>query len=456
MTGTILLVDDDLAFCKLLQRVLEAEYSVTYNTNPLEALEVLKTRNFDLIILDLSMPQMSGIEFLEAVHATSPTQDVLFMTAYAGVETAVEAMKKGATDYLLKPFQNDEVLYAVKNIFKKKELIEENRLLREELDEKNRPQEIIGRSRKLFEVFEIIKRVANLDSIVLITGESGTGKELVARAIHYAGIRRHRRFVPVNCPSIPENLIESELFGHTKGAFSGAQSARPGLFKYADKGTLFLDEIADIPLALQPKLLRVIQEQKIRSVGEEEEKDINVRIILATSKNLKKMVADREFREDLYYRINVVPIHLPALRERADDIPLLVHHFIRKFGRDIRIISDEVMRYLVNYPWPGNIRELQNIIERMLIMAEGGDSLGINDLPCEILENARSHEQKTAWGYAAQKKFMLDQFNRNTVAGALKESGGNVTNAAALLELDRASFQRLMKTCGIKSEDFRE
>jgi len=455
MKGTILLVDDDLAFCKLLKRVLEKEYAVTYHTNPLEALEFLKTRKMDLVILDLHMPQMDGIEFLETIRATLPDQDVLFMTAYAGVEKAVEAMKKGAADYLIKPFQNDELHLVVRNMFGKKELLEENRILREELDEINRPQKIIGKSRKMNDVYEIIKKVGELDSTVLITGESGTGKELVAHAIHHEGARRNRRFVPVNCSAIPENLLESELFGHTKGAFSGAQSARPGLFKYADKGTLFLDEIGDISLPVQAKLLRVIQEQKIRSVGDEEEKEIDVRIILATSRDLKQMIADKEFREDLYYRINVVPLKLPPLRERIDDIPLLVNHFIEKFGRTVKTISGEAMPYLLNYPWPGNVRELQNTVERMLIMA-AGEKVEIMDLPAEVAEYAHCGEQRKTGSYAERKSAMLNQFNMRTVSEALDESGGNVTKAAAALDLERASFQRLMKACGIKSEEFRD
>ncbi|MDO8721668.1 MAG: sigma-54 dependent transcriptional regulator [Syntrophales bacterium] len=455
MKGTILLVDDDIAFCKLLKRVLEEEYTVQYHTNPLEALELLKKKKMDLVILDLYMPQMDGIEFLETLRAASPNQDVLFMTAYAGVEKAVEAMKKGAADYLIKPFQNDELRLVVRNMFGKKELLEENRVLREELNEINRPQKIIGKSRKMTEVYEIIKKVGALDSTVLITGESGTGKELAAHAIHHEGARKNRRFVPVNCSAIPESLLESELFGHTKGAFSGAQSARPGLFKYADKGSLLLDEIGDISLPVQAKLLRVIQEQKIRSVGDEEEKEIDVRIILATSRDLKKMIANKEFREDLYYRINVVPLNLPPLRERADDIPLLVNHFIEKFGRSVKTLSEEAMQYLVNYPWPGNVRELQNIVERMLIMA-AGENVGIIDLPSEVAEYSRCDEQPKTESYAERKKAMLVQFNKRTVIEALAESGGNVTRAAAALYLERASFQRLMKICGIKSEEFRD
>lgn len=455
MKGTILLVDDDLAFCKLLKRVLEEEYSVNYHTNPLDALEFLKTRKMDLVILDLHMPQMDGIEFLETIRTTLPDQDVLFMTAYAGVEKAVEAMKKGAADYLIKPFQNDELHLVVRNMFGKKELLEENRILREELDERNRPQKIIGKSRKMNDVYEIIKKVGELDSTVLITGESGTGKELVAHAIHHEGARRNRRFVPVNCSAIPESLLESELFGHTKGAFSGAQSARPGLFKYADKGTLFLDEIGDISLPVQAKLLRVIQEQKIRSVGDEEEKEIDVRIILATSRDLKQMIADKEFREDLYYRINVVPLKVPPLRERVDDIPLLVKHFIERFGRSVKPVSEEAMEHLLSYPWPGNVRELQNTVERMLIMAAGA-KVEIIDLPSEVAEYSRRDEQPKADSYAERRKAMLDQFNKRTVSEALEESGGNVTRAAAALDMERASFQRLMKVCGIKSEEFRD
>lgn len=454
MKGTVLIVDDDASFCGLLQRVLSDEYAVTFYTNPLEAMDAVKEKTYDLVILDLYMPQMTGMQFLEAAHSALSTHDVLFMTAYAGVETAVEAMKKGASDYLIKPFQNDELLQVVKNIFKKRELVEENRQLKKEIEEISRPQEIIGMSRKMAGVFEIINKVADSSSTVLITGESGTGKELVARAIHYNGTRRNNRFVPVNCSAIPENLLESELFGHSKGAFSGAQTSRPGLFKYADKGTLFLDEIADIPPTMQSKLLRVIQEQRIRSVGDEEEKDIDVRIVSATARDLKQMIANREFREDLFYRINVVPIHLPPLRERKEDIPLLIKHFIERFGLNYKKLSDEVLKYFEAYHWPGNVRELQNTIERMLILAKK-NTIGVDDLPFEIMETAQSIERQKPHSYAERKQTILEQFNKKTVTEALKESGGNVTKAAEMLDLERASFQRLMKMCGIKSEDFR-
>ncbi|RJQ52023.1 MAG: sigma-54-dependent Fis family transcriptional regulator [Nitrospiraceae bacterium] len=451
----ILVVDDDSSFCKLLERVLSADYAVSSCTNPLEALEIFKANSFDLVIIDLYMPEMNGMQLMEAITDISKTVDIIFITAYAAVETAVEAMKKGASDYLIKPFQNVELLHVVRGIFEKRKLSEENKWLKEQLEEKNRPEEIIGNSRGMQEVYSLIKRVADTNSTVLITGESGTGKELVARAIHYEGARRNMRFVPVNCSAIPENLLESELFGHKKGAFSGAVAARSGLIKHADKGTIFLDEIADMPLGLQPKLLRVIQEQKVRSVGEEEESDIDVRFIAATSKDLKKLVADKQFREDLFYRINVIPVFIPPLRERKDDIPLLARFFLDRYGRLNKILSDEVMRYFVEYDWPGNVRELENTIERMMILSRG-DVITAADLPFEILNRPETDGVPQHAGYMDRKKVILDQFNRSIVLDALQKHAGNVTRAAAELNMERASFQRIMKRCGIRSEEFRE
>ncbi|RJQ22208.1 MAG: sigma-54-dependent Fis family transcriptional regulator [Nitrospiraceae bacterium] len=451
----ILVVDDDIAFCRLLERVLSADYSVLSCTNPIEALEIFKSNTFDLVIVDLYMPEMNGIQFMEAIMNVSRAMDIIFITAYAAVETAVEAMKKGASDYLIKPFQNEELIHVVKGIFEKRKLSEENKWLKEQLEEKNRPEKIIGNSTGIHEVFDLIKRVADTNSTVLITGESGTGKELVARAIHYEGTRRNMRFVPVNCSAIPENLLESELFGHKKGAFSGAVTARSGLFKHADKGTMFLDEIADMPLGLQPKLLRVIQEQTVRSVGEEEESDIDVRFIAATSKDLKKLVADKQFREDLFYRINVIPISIPPLRERTDDIPLLADFFINRFGRNNKVLSDEVMTYFLEYNWPGNVRELENTIERLMILSKG-DIITAADLPFEILNRPESDDVSLHDSYIDRKRVILDRFNKSIVLDALQKNSGNVTRAAAALNMERASFQRIMKRCGIKSDEFRE
>jgi DNA-binding NtrC family response regulator len=454
MKETILIVDDDTAFCKFLEKALSAKYGVSSFTNPLKALEILKEKKFNLIITDLYMPEMDGIKFLETIKSASPAQDILLMTAHAEIKTAIDSIKKGASDYLIKPFQTDELFHTVNYIFEKQKLIRENQLLREQLDEKNRPDNIIGNSRKVHEVFELIKKVADANSTVLITGESGTGKELVAKAIHYYGTRRDKRFVPVNCSAIPENLLESELFGHSKGAFSGAAGARAGLFKYGDKGTLFLDEIADMPLTLQSKLLRVIQEQKVRSVGEEEEHEIDVRFIAATSRDLNKMVADKTFREDLYYRINVIPIHLPPLRERAEDIPLLIKFFIANSRLNNKSFSDETMKYLMEHYWPGNIRELKNTIERMMILSKD-DFIDVDDLPFEILNNPKVSQMPKPGSYSERKKTVIEQFNRDVVLEALRKSEGNVTKAAAILDLERASFQRIMRVCEIRSEDFR-
>lgn len=451
----ILVVDDDIAFCRLLERVLSTDYIVSSCTNPLEALEIFKSDSFDLVIIDLYMPEMNGIQFMEAIMGISTSVDIVFMTAYAAVDTAVEAIKKGASDYLIKPFQNEELLYVVKSIFSKRKLAEENRWLKEQLEEKNRPEEIIGTSKGIRDVYDLIKRVADTDSTVLIIGESGTGKELAARAIHYEGVRSSMRFVPVNCSAIPENLFESELFGHKKGAFSGAAISRSGLIRHADKGTLFLDEIADMPLGLQSKLLRVIQERKVRSVGEEEETDIDVRFVAATSRDLKKLVSEKLFREDLYYRINVIPVCLPPLRERVEDIPLLAKYFLNRLGRSNKTLSDEVMKSFIEYNWPGNVRELENTIERMVILSRG-DVITAADLPFEIL-NSQGTEQISAHGsYIDRKKVILEQFNRSVVLDALQKNAGNVTRAAAALNMERASFQRIMKRCGIKSEEFRE
>jgi DNA-binding NtrC family response regulator len=450
LKSKLLIIDDDPVFCTMLTRYFGEEYTVTGLSDPEEAVRFIRGNPMDVVLTDLSMPKMDGIEVLKTVKSTFPDTDVIMMTAYAKVETAVEAMKQGAYDYIVKPFTTEELALHLKNLFEKRRLIEENINLRKFIDTAYRPENIIGESGPMQEVYRFIERVSRTDVTVLITGESGTGKELVAKALHVAGKRKGRRFVSVNCTAIPEALLESELFGHTKGAFSGAATDRQGLFEYADGGTIFLDEIADAPLSVQAKLLRVLQEHTIRPVGGSGEVPVDVRVLCATNRDIAQLIRENKFREDLYYRINVVSIELPPLRVRSGDIPLLLHHFLA--GR--KKIHPKAVSVLSRYDFPGNVRELKNIIERLVALTDA-DTVMPEDLPPEILRMVYILDDD-GLAYNEAKKKIIDEFNRAIIARALLKHSGNVTRASEELRLDRANFQRLMRRCRISADEFRE
>jgi two-component system response regulator PilR (NtrC family) len=370
-SARILVVDDEKSMREFLAIMLEKEgYDVSVADGGEAALDTLRHEQMDLVITDIRMPKTDGMIVLRSVKDLSPSTVVLVMTAFASTETAVEAMKLGAYDYITKPFKLDAIKLTVAKALEGKRLRDENQLLRRQLETTQRFELIIGKSPKLCEVLDTVRKIADSQSTVMITGESGTGKELVAKAIHHHSNRRDRPFISVNCGAIPETLIESEFFGHVKGAFTGAVSNRMGLFQAADGGTLFLDEITEVPPPLQVKLLRAIQEREIRRVGEAKDLKVDIRLIAASNRDLETAVQDNVLREDLFYRLNVIPIHLPPLRERREDIPLLVDHFLQKFAPAPglpRRLTPEALGVLEQYPWPGNIRELENVIERATV-----------------------------------------------------------------------------------------
>ncbi|MGB9629808.1 MAG: sigma-54-dependent transcriptional regulator, partial [Thermodesulfobacteriota bacterium] len=375
MTPRILVVDDEEIVCESCKRILEEEgYEVEIALSGEEALHKMKENSYDIVITDLKMPGMDGMEVLKNIRKDYPDTIVIMITGFATVETAVESMKLGAFDYIPKPFTPDEVSIVVKKAIDQKTLLLENIYLRQELQEKYGFHNIIGKSKKMQEIYRVIVKVAPTDSTVLIYGQSGTGKELIARAIHFNSPRRDKPFVPVDCAVLAENLLESELFGHVRGSFTGAVTTKPGLFEVADGGTVFLDEVGNISLGIQAKLLRVLQEKEFTPVGGTKPKKVDIRLISATNKDLEKMIKEGTFREDLYYRLNFVPIHLPPLKERQEDIPLLSVHFLKKFseemGKSIKGFTPEAMEKLMKYSWPGNVRELENMIGRTVVMID--------------------------------------------------------------------------------------
>jgi DNA-binding NtrC family response regulator len=459
MNRNILVVEDDQNLSAVLSRVLAREgYEVAVSNTVREGIERLQKEAPGVVLTDIYLPDGKGIEILECAKAVSKETDVIVMTANATVESAIEAMKKGAHDYLLKPFQIEELTLHIRKIFERKALIAENLYLKERIKSRCTYSDIVGNSPKMQEVFSVMANVANTRSSVLIEGESGTGKELIARAIHFSGNRSEKMFVPINCSAIPENLLESELFGHVKGAYTGATENKRGLFEYADQGTLFLDEIGDLSAALQAKLLRVLEDGRIRRVGDYREIGVDARILAATNKAIEKLVKDGRFREDLYFRLAVIPIRIPPLRERKEDIRLLVDHFCSFFsdGKDPAIrFGQEAMEIMARYHWPGNVRELKNLIERLSIL-KAGKTIGSGDLPVDMI--GEDHDVSSlgpGLRYQEAKEKVMDQFHKRIIGTALTEHGGNVSRAAESLGMDRGNFQRLMRRYGIQSADFR-
>ncbi|RMG65740.1 MAG: sigma-54-dependent Fis family transcriptional regulator [Calditrichaeota bacterium] len=439
----ILVVDNEEKFCRVVKAALELEgYRVDYCTSGPEALEHLATEPADLVVTDLRMEGMDGLELLEAIKEQHPEVEVILMTAYATQRTAIEAMKKGAYDYLIKPFEMDELALRIRRILDHKRLRTENRRLKARSETPVFFPDLVGKSHKMQDVYRLIQRASENDATVLIRGESGTGKELVAKSIHRASGRRDKPFVTVNCAALPETLLESELFGYEKGAFTGATQRRLGKFEQARGGSIFLDEIGDMSLATQAKLLRVLQEKEIYRLGGNERIVVDVRIIAATHQNLEAMVEEGRFRNDLYYRLNVFPIVLPPLRERKEDIPALVHHFLER--TEAQGITRQALAALMDYDWPGNVRELQNTIERAAIISDG--IIDVVHLPAQV---TRGGSRKEHLFELPDEGIQWDEFEKNLVLQALEKAEGNKTRAAELLGVSRRRLYSMMERFGI-------
>ena len=449
--------DDDLNRKNLAELLSENGWDVKSVEDGREAMDAFTCDKYDLVITDLKMPHVDGLQLLKYLKEKDPETMVIMVTGYASVQSAVEAMKSGAFDYITKPLKDDRVKLTVERALSFGRLKEENMVLRDHLEKKYDFGKMIAYSDSMNKVFDKIKKVSSSDSTVIIYGESGTGKELVARALHFNSDRAARPLVTVNCGAIPEDLLESELFGHEKGAFTGAIRSRVGRFELAQKGSIFLDEIGDMSPSLQVKVLRAIQEKQFERVGGIKTINADVRIIAATHQNLEKAVAKGKFREDLYYRINVIPIHLPALREREADIPILISHFLKRFNKlkkkKVKDITPEAMSYMVKYSWPGNVRELQNLMEMLVVMKEKG-SIEVEDLPDRIFMNARKTEEEVKTGIeipdgGLNLSSVVNQFERDILRKALEKSGGVKNRAAKLLNLNRTTYVEKLKRYNI-------
>jgi DNA-binding NtrC family response regulator len=451
----VLVVDDDKIVLRAASEILAREgYSVVAIDDAVEGLSAAKDPSIDVAVLDIKMPNLSGMDLLKAFKQSRPDVEVIMMTAFATVETAVEAVKAGAYDYLTKPFENIDVLsLAVGRAAEKKSLRDRTRFLEEALNVKNQFEDLVGQSQQMRSVFKLVETVSYSTATVLIQGESGTGKELVARAIHFRSPRKDKPFVAVNCSALTDTLLESELFGHMKGSFTGATANKKGLFEAADGGTIFLDEIGDIPAATQVRLLRVLQEGEVKRVGANDTLRVDVRVIAATNVDLTKAKEQGKFREDLFYRLNVISVGLPPLRDRPEDIPLLASHFLKiyttKMGKKINGISTGAMEALTTARWIGNVRELENVIERAVVM-NATDQIEVEDLPPEIRSNQKGGGEVELYSlahlpYAQAKKLAMRAFERRYLSALLEKSLGNVSSAARAAGVDRSNFRRLLK-----------
>jgi two-component system, NtrC family, response regulator PilR len=454
--SSLLIIDDEEKISAVLARMLAKDgHEVEFTTSPVEGVAMLGRRRFDVVLCDLRMPEMSGIDVLERAKRANPETDFVVMTAYASVQTAVEAMKKGALDYLIKPFSVDEVRLLIKRLQETRGLREENQRLREVIGQKFSFDNIVAQSAAMQEVLGRARKVAASGASVLLRGESGTGKEVLAKAIHTMSPRAKAPLVVANCGAIPENLLESEFFGHVKGSFTGATENRKGMFETADGGSIFLDEIGEVPLHLQVKLLRVLQEGEIQRVGESRPQKVDVRIIAATNRNLEEAVEKGLFRQDLYYRLNVIPIHLPALRERADDIPALIGHFLKKFahGAKPKRIAPEGFDLLMRYPFPGNIRELENAIEHAVVLSEG-DLITVADLPLQAQnwqwsQGAPGGAMTAMQTAGSPDQMRLEDLEKRAILAALEKTRYNHTRAAAHLGITRRTLGYRIQKYGL-------
>jgi DNA-binding NtrC family response regulator len=464
MKPRILIVDDEARMQRIFEINLSPKYEVLTSGDGEEALKIARTKNVTLMITDLKMPGMSGMTLLKEVRKVLPNLPIIIMTAYGTVESAVQAMKDGVVDYILKPIKMDEMELLIEKTLSLLRLEDENRDLRQELKSIYGPQNIVGNHPAMRKVIQLIHQVAGTKATVLIKGESGTGKELVARAIHYESDRSSKPFVVINCAAIPSNLLESELFGHEKGAFTGAVKAKRGRLEVADRGTLFLDEIGEMPRELQVKILRVLEEQKFQRVGGTQDVEVDNRIIAATNKDLRHAVETGAFRDDLYYRLNVITIPIPPLRERKEDIPLLVEHFLAKHREGLKKkvsgVSELALRRLMNYSWPGNVRELENALVRALVLCHS-DRIEIGDLPEELGGEEKGQEAKPPvdkedlkrMKREAQQK-IKEEIEKKFILDALRHGEGNILRSAVKVGMDRRQFQNMIKKYGISKKGF--
>ncbi len=460
----VLVVDDKENMLRLFAKILGEGYDLSTAGDGAQALVLLAAQDFDVVVSDIRMPGADGIAVLQAAKRRSPATEVILMTAYASVQAAVDAMKQGAYDYLSKPFDPDDAALVVARAAERKRLRDEARNLRRELAGVYGFHQLVGKSAPMREVYAQLERAAGLDITVLLIGETGTGKELAARAIHDQSARKERRFVAVNCGALPSELVESELFGHVRGAFTGAQAQKAGLFEEAEGGTIFLDEIGELPPLMQVKLNRALQEKEIRRVGDTRTVKIDVRVIAATHRDLRAEVQAGRFREDLFYRLNVFPVRLPSLRERRDDVPLLAAHFLDKHSRALKRgiagFQAEALRALTGYAWPGNVRELENAVERAIAVARGdeGYEIGARDLPPEVnalQEGPLPADVLVRMPYRDAVGVARDRVSRDYLVALMREFGGNVTRAAERAGMERESLHRLLKRYGVRSDEFK-
>jgi two-component system NtrC family response regulator len=451
---TVLIVDDEKNYLVVLEALLAPEgYEIMTVDNAQAALGLIEEADLDLLITDMKMPGMSGMKLLEASKKIKPELPVIMMTAYGTIEMAVEAMKKQAYDYITKPFRNEELKLTVQKALQNHRLIKENRLLTEALSDRYRYGKIIGKSKPMLEVYDLIRKVAQSKASVLITGPSGTGKELIAKAIHYDSPRKERPFISVNCGALTETLLESELFGHEKGAFTGAIAMKKGRFELADGGTLFLDEVGEMTPSLQVKLLRVLQEMEFERVGGTKTIEVDVRVLSASNRNLKEDVAQGSFREDLFYRLNVIHVEVPPLKERKEDIRLLVHHFIEKYrqdeGKSKIDLAPETWKALYSYPWPGNVRELENVIERAVVL-NSGDLIESGDLPPEFSEKPQELDIDRFISPGAELQPTLEKIEEKMIRRALVQADNVQAHAAEMLGITKSLIQHKMKKYNIR------
>lgn len=446
----ILFVDDDQQILGVVTTYLARNgYTVDSVNNGPAALEKIKEKEYAVIFTDLIMPEISGLDLLKTIKEASPATEVVIVTGYGTIESAIEALKRGSYDYLQKPINFERLKILIDRIVEKRKLLLENVLIKRRLKDRYNYDQLVGKSQKMQQIYEVIDRISSGSPTILIRGESGTGKELVANVIHQNSVRRKEPFIPVNCGAITEGLLESELFGHVKGAFTGAVKDTIGLFKAANGGTIFLDEIAEVPAALQVKLLRALQERKIRPVGDTHETEVDVRVIAATNKNLEEAIKNKTFREDLYYRLNVISLHMPPLREIREDIPHLINHFIKKFSEEshrvVTRITPQALDLLSNYDWPGNVRQLENVIERAFALGMD-DTIQATDLPPEL----RSISQQDTIGH---NNFNLVENEKILIRRALKQTEGNKAEAAKLLGINLTTVYRKMEKYRITDEN---
>ncbi len=449
--GNILVIEDEKSMREVLRILLEEEgYELSTAVDGAEGIECIRNNIFDLVITDIKMPGADGFEVLRTVKDVAPDTVVIMVTAFGTTESAIEAMKNGAYDYIHKPFKIDEIRLIVRKALEKKKLREELSLLREKFQSSFRLENIIGKSEKMQELFTLIPRVAQSNSTVLITGESGTGKELVASALHNLSPRKNKNFVTINCATFPEGLLESEMFGHMKGSFTGAVFSKAGLFEVADGGSFFLDEIGEMPLSLQSKLLRVLENGTFRRVGGTSDIKVDVRVISATNKNVLDAVEAGSFREDLYYRLNVVPINIPPLRERKDDIPLLLEHFLSRYSKSPKRLSSEALNVLMSCPWKGNVRELENIVERVVLLCDK-EVIAPEDLPEEISHTRDEFKCLPEVGDGVfDLEDTMEKIEKGYLLKALEKANGTKTDAARLLNLSFRSFRHRLSKYGIR------